>query len=70
MLKIRKIYKITKQVEDYKLARRLCELGFYIGNKIELVHISLFKKSYMFICKNVTLSLTKNIVESLGLVDE
>ena len=70
MLKVGCNYRITKQVKDKKLSRRICELGFYVGSVICLKHISIFKKSYIFVVKNVAVSLTKNIVEEMGLVYE
>lgn len=69
-LKVNRKYKITSLPRDIMLARRLCELGFYIGNIIVLKKISLLKKSYLFICRNVAISLTRNIVEELVLIDE
>ena len=69
-LKVNRKYKITALPNDIMIARRLCELGFYVGNIILLKKVSLLKKSYLFICRNVAISLSKNIVEQLVLIYE
>lgn len=60
-------YKITSEVSEYKLARRLCELGFIVGEKVQIKYSSIFNQTYLIVCRNSTVSLSKKIVEELGL---
>lgn len=69
-LKENRIYKITKQISDFALSRRMAELGFTIGTRIKLNKISLLKRNYLFTCREIVVSLSKDIVLELGLVDE
>lgn len=63
-------YKIKGEVSEFKLARRLCELGFVIGETIQIKHSSIFNKTYLVVCRNSTVTLSKNILNELGLFYE
>ena len=64
-----KIYKIIKIDGELKIKRRLLDLGFVVGEKLQILQISPLKKTYLITIKNYVLALRENTAKLLQ-VDE
>lgn len=61
-IKKNKNYKIVKVGLDYKLNRRLADLGIYAGANIRLIRKSISGATYLFEVVNIAVALRRAIV--------
>jgi len=61
-IKKNKNYKVVKVGLDYKLNRRLADLGIYEGANIRLIRKSISGSTYLFEVVNIAVALRRAIV--------
>lgn len=63
--KRKKTYKIIKITGELKIKRRLLDLGFLIGEKIEILNISPLKKTFLISIKGYVLAIRNKSAKCL-----
>ena len=57
-------------LNDMKIKRRLCDLGIYSGQTVNVLNKSVLKKTILISVKNYTLSVQKNIAKFIEVNNE